>query len=148
MWSTPRTSVESGTSSTYIQGRLDHLCSANPKLLQETTGQTATFAAAGRDGPSSPIVVLQVCDNRTACATASTTVNIGNGAPTATFTAPSAVEEGHQVVLSLTNPTDPSPADNAAGFTYAFDCGTGAGFGPFGAAAYSSCATADNGSRP
>jgi choice-of-anchor A domain-containing protein len=44
-------------------------------------------------------------------------------APTATFNAPASVTGGFN--LSLTGVADVSSADTAAGFTYAFDCGSG-----------------------
>ena len=88
----------------------------------ETPGQNVTFLAAGRDGPSSQTVVLQVCDNKGACATSSTTVNINNVAPAATFTASSPIDEGGSSSLSLTGASDRSAADVTAGFRYSFAC--------------------------
>jgi hypothetical protein len=73
------------------------------------------------------------------------TVTIDNVAPTATFNAPQSVDEGSNIELSLTNPSDPSSADTTAGFTYAFDCGSG--YGDFGHSNTASCPTDDNGSR-
>src|SRR5207245_2309313 len=55
------------------------------------------------------------------------TVNVNNVAPIATLNAPSAVDEGSAIALSLTGASDPSSADTAAGFSYAFDCGDGSG---------------------
>ncbi len=66
-------------------------------------------------------------------------------APTATFNAPGSVSEGSSIALSLTGATDVSSADVAAGFTYAFDCGSG--YGAFGASASTTCPTTDDGSR-
>src|SRR5205823_1246424 len=63
-----------------------------------------------------------------------------------TFNAPSSVNEGTPIFLSLTSPHDPSNADTAAGFTYKFDCGLGAGFQP-SPDNTASCPTDDNGSR-
>jgi PKD repeat protein len=81
--------------------------------------------------------------------TASTTftLTVNNVAPTATFSAPTSVSEGSAINFSLTAPLDPSSADTAAGFTYAFDCGDGTGFGVFSATSSRSCPTADNGTR-
>jgi PKD domain len=73
-------------------------------------------------------------------------VTITNVAPTATFNYPSAaVNEGDSFNLSLTDPSDPSSADTTAGFTYAFDCGSG--YGAFGSSDTASCPTTDNGTR-
>ena len=75
----------------------------------------------------------------------STTVQIDNVAPTATFNAPSPVNEGSNIALSLDNADDTSTVDKNAGFTYAFDCG--AGYGAFGSTSSASCPTTDNGTR-
>ena len=75
-------------------------------------------------------------------------VTVANAAPEAVFIAsPATLVEGGSFTLSLTNPTDASPADVAAGFTYAFDCGDGSGFGPFGTSSTASCPTTDNSAR-
>ena len=72
-------------------------------------------------------VTLRVSDG-TNTVTASSQAIIVNVPPVATFTAPSnAIVTGNTFTLSLTNPIDPSPTDVAAGFTYAFDCGSGFG---------------------
>lgn len=68
-------------------------------------------------------------------------------APTATFAAPTSSFAGFPFTLSISDPEDPSAADEAAGFTYAFDCGDGSGYGAFGASASTSCATDDTGTR-
>ena len=75
------------------------------------------------------------------------TVTITNVAPTATFSNDGPVDEGSSFHLSLTNPSDPSSADTTAGFTYAFDCGDGSGYGAFSADATATCPTSDNGTR-
>jgi hypothetical protein len=74
----------------------------------------------------------------------SASVTVNNVAPSATLVAPASAVEGSPLAISLTNPTDPSPADTAAGFSYAFDCGTG--YGAFGASNSASC-TLDSGAR-
>ncbi|HSP72463.1 MAG TPA: PKD domain-containing protein, partial [Gaiellaceae bacterium] len=51
------------------------------------------------------------------------------------------------IALSLGGVHDPSAADTAAGFTYAFDCGDGAGLSAFGPDPTASCPTTDNGTR-
>ena len=75
------------------------------------------------------------------------TVTIDNVAPSATFEAPGAVNEGSDIHLALTSPTDPSSVDTLAGFEYAFDCGDGGGFGGFSATSTATCSTNDNGTR-
>jgi hypothetical protein len=109
----------------------------------ETPGQTATFAAA--DGPAAPTVAVRVVDDGGLAAAQQATITVRNVAPTATFNAPTSSPAGFAFTLSLTSPTDPSAADRAAGFTYAFDCG--AGYGAFGSASSASCPTTDVGTR-
>ena len=111
----------------------------------ETPGQSVTFSAAGLDGPSSRTIRVRATDTGGLSATASTTVTVLNVAPSATFNAPAPVDEGSPLELALTGSSDPSAADTAAGFEYAFDCGSG--FGPFGPASSASCPTSDNGTH-
>jgi hypothetical protein len=111
----------------------------------ETAGKSATFSAAALDGPTSVTVGVQVTDDAGATATDTATINVKNVPPAATFVAPSSAFAGFPFALSLTGPHDPSTADTAAGFTYAFDCGSG--YGAFGSAAAASCPTTDPGAR-
>jgi uncharacterized protein len=91
----------------------------------ETPGQTATFSAASIDGPTTRSVAVRATDSGGLSAIASATITVSNVAPTATFNAPASVTAGSDFVLSLSDPFDPSGTDTSAGFTYAFDCGTG-----------------------
>ena len=111
----------------------------------ETQGRTPTFSAAALDGPSTYTVGVQVTDDGSATATDTATINVVNVSPTATFGAPASSSPGALFTLSLTGPNDPSTADTAAGFTYAFDCGSG--FGDFGSASTASCPTSDTGTQ-
>jgi PKD repeat protein len=74
-------------------------------------------------------------------------VTVNNVPPTATFNAPTSVSGGSPIVISLTSPSDASTVDVTAGFTYAFDCGDGAGYNAFSATTTRSCPTSGTGSR-
>jgi endonuclease/exonuclease/phosphatase family metal-dependent hydrolase len=108
----------------------------------ETAGQTATYSAA--DGPATRTVRVRATDG-TSSTIASATVTIANVAPSATLNAPATVFAGFPFTISLTGASDPSAADTAAGFEYAFDCGSG--YGAFGTAASAACPTSDVGTR-
>jgi predicted extracellular nuclease len=107
----------------------------------ETPGQSVIFT--GVDGPATLTVNVQVTDNGGLTAVASTTVTIINIPPTATFNTPASVDEGSDILLSLTNPVD-VPADLGS-LQYAFDCGSG--YEAFSASNTASCPTVDNGTR-
>lgn len=109
----------------------------------ETPGQTATFAAD--DGPATRTVNVRATDTGGLSTTASTTVTVANVAPTATFHAPTSVLAGSDFTLSLTDSFDPSGADTAAGFTFAFDCG--AGYAAFSSNPSVTCPTTVTGDR-
>jgi hypothetical protein len=110
----------------------------------ETPGQAVTFSASGLDGPSAHTVKVKVTDGGGLTGVSSATVNVVNVAPSATFAAtPSSVFAGFSFTLSLTSPIDPSPADVAAGFEYAFDCGSG--YGAFGTSSTKKCPTSNTG---
>jgi len=111
----------------------------------ETTGQSVGFSAD--DGPATPTVRVQVTDDIGQTATDQVTVTVRNVPPTATFSAPASSNAGFPFTLSLSAPSDPSAADTAAGFAYAFDCGDGAGYGTFGSSASATCPTSDVGTR-
>ena len=108
----------------------------------ETPGQSVSFSSD--DGPASPVVTVRVTDDVGLTSTALATVTVKNVAPTVTALSASPVNGlvGQGITLTGTA-TDPSTADTAAGFSWAFD--TGSGFGPFGAngfvASFSSCGT-------
>ncbi len=110
----------------------------------ETAGQTATFSAAAIDGPATRTVAVRSSDG-TASTVSTATVSVTNVAPTARFTAPSSTFAGFPFTLSLDDAADPSTADTAAGFQYAFDCGSG--YGAFGSSSSASCPTSTVGTR-
>jgi uncharacterized protein len=105
----------------------------------ETPGQSVVFHAD--DGPATQTVSVQATDSTGATATSSATVTVRNVAPTATFNAPAQATVGVPFTISLSSPHDASAGDTAAGFAYAFDCGDGSGFGPYGSATSATCRT-------
>ncbi len=92
-------------------------------------------------------VVLTVTDERGATASAPVVVTVDNVAPSAAFIAPVAATEGGSFELSVSGATVPSPGDAVAGFTSAFECGDGSGYGAAGAATSIICAAIDDDTR-
>ena len=76
-------------------------------------------------------------------------VNVVNVAPTATLSNNGPVNEGQAATITFTNPSDPSSADTAAGFHYAYSCTNaslaGATYVNSSIAATTSCTFADDG---
>jgi len=132
---------------------------ANPAETVTLTASVGTVTKSGTnasgtwswsfgttDGPAqSQTVTITATDSTGMSSSTTFSLVVTNVAPTATFNAPSSVSEGSNINLSLTSPSDPSSADTTAGFTYAFDCGSG--YGAFSATSTASCSTNDNGSR-
>ena len=90
-------------------------------------GTTATGATVTKTYAQSRTytVTLTVTDAAGAASAVTTTVNVADVPPTATIVAPAGVRLGARFTLSLTNASDVSPQDHAAGYTYQFDCGQG-----------------------
>jgi hypothetical protein len=111
-------------------------------------GSSNTVSCPTTDGPATLTIGAKARDKDDAESDPVTeNVTVQNVAPSATFNAPSPVNEGSSFSLSLTGASDPSSVDVTAGFSYAFDCGDGAGYGSFGGSSSTSCSTTDNGSR-
>jgi HYR domain-containing protein/PKD domain-containing protein len=89
--------------------------------------QAAATASCHYDDNGPHIVKVRVVDKDGAEALSSTTIDVVNVAPSATFSNSGPVDEGSSFTLTMSGATDPSNADTAAGFRYAFDCGTGYG---------------------
>jgi YVTN family beta-propeller protein len=86
----------------------------------DETGVTPTFSAVGLDGPSFVTVTVRVTDAGGLVGMDTAVVAITNVAPTPTIlNAPAGSPQGIPISLSSAV-TDPSPADAAAGFTYAW----------------------------
>lgn len=77
----------------------------------ETPGQSVAFSAATLDGPASRTVVLQVCDDQSACATDPATVNVSNVPPTVNAGPDQVAGVGQVVNLAPATFTDPGLAD-------------------------------------
>jgi PKD repeat protein len=92
-------------------------------------------------------VKVTVTDKDGGSGSAQFTANVANVAPTATFSNDGPVNEGSDFHLYLTGPSDPSGADTSAGFQYAFDCGSGSGYGAYSGTPSATCSTTDNGVR-
>lgn len=125
-------------------GTLLHAWSVDsgPGAIEGASGPSATFSASGVDGTaaSTAIVRLTVTDASGATATAVTQVQIDNVSPTATLSAtPGSVYPGEVVVLSFSGAADPSAADTAAGFAFAYACSEADPLGPFSIATSHPC---------
>jgi FtsP/CotA-like multicopper oxidase with cupredoxin domain len=103
-------------------------------------GSTASFTNV--EGPTDETVTVTATDPHGATATASSAVHVDNTAPAATF-APGTSNEGSPFTLNVNGVTDLSPADVAAGFEYAFDCG--GGYAAFSRTSSALCGTTDSG---
>ena len=111
----------------------------------EDSGEAASVICQFDDGPSTATVRARIIDRNDGFSEYTTTVEVTNVPPTASFGAPEAVGEGSTIDLTFTGAIDSSSADIAAGFDYAFDCGDG--YGEFGAASTFSCPTSNQGER-
>lgn len=88
-----------------------------------------TVKFSHNDGPLvNQLVTITATDSNGAQTTATFTLNVNNVAPTAVLSVnPATLTAGEASTLSLGSASDPSSVDTTTGFTYAFDCGTGAG---------------------
>jgi PKD repeat protein len=103
-------------------------------------GTTSALASRGKRyaDQGTYTATLTMTDASGATSVDSATVQVSNAAPTALLHIPARVFEGSAYTLSLGSIADAGSADVAT-LQYAFDCGDGAGFGSFGAAASTSC---------
>jgi hypothetical protein len=122
----------------------------DPLTYQWDFNNDGLFDASGQDvswtwmDNGTPTVLLKVTDAQGGEGTATVVVTVNNVAPTATLNAPN-VNEGSDILLSLTSPYDPGSADTSAGFTYNFDCGSG--YIGWSSTSTTSCPTTDKGTR-
>ncbi len=101
-------------------------CNAGPISASHTYADNGAYT-----------ITVTVTDTNGGTGSGTSTANIANVAPTATLSVPSPVNEGDSFAVTLTDPFDPSSADTAAGFKYAFGCdGT---LGPLGSGSSTTC---------
>jgi uncharacterized delta-60 repeat protein len=99
----------------------------NPNLL---AGSYAAASAAPStsftfpDGPAAPTVYGRIFDKDGGFSDYQTTVTVNDVAPTATAAGPATSVRGQPQTFTFTA-SDPSPADQAAGFAYTIDWGDG-----------------------
>jgi hypothetical protein len=96
-------------------GQFDDATGASPTL---TADQVAALGLG--DGPASRELDVRVSDGFTHT-DAAANVTVANVVPTATVSDDGPVVEGSDAHVTLTAPSDPSTADVAAGFRYAYD---------------------------
>jgi hypothetical protein len=93
----------------------------------DVTGATPALNRATRealgvnDGPASFNVRVRVSDGKDTTTSAATTLTLADTVPSATVGNSGPVNEGSTATVSFSNVTDPSGADTAAGFRYAYD---------------------------
>ncbi len=97
-----------------------------------------TWTYATTDNYATTTVNVTATDENGSQATDAFDTTANNVAPTAAINAPAAVLLSSGFQVSLTSPNDVSSADVTAGFTYAFDCGSGT-FGSFSASSTANC---------
>ena len=123
-----RFSCDGGTTWTAWSSTSTHACSTNDNGTRSVKGQV-------RD------------DDGGESAEYSASVTVNNVAPTATFGNNGPVNEGSNIMLSLTDPSDPSSVDTAAGFEYRFSCDNGSTWTAWTSSNTHACSTNDNGTR-
>ncbi len=116
-------------------------------ITKNDANGTWSWSFNTNDGPAQGQTVTITASDGTDTVTTTFSLTVNNVAPTATFNAPASANEGDQITISLTSPSDPSSADTAAGFTYAFDCDGDGIFGSIGTSSTFSCVVADSGTR-
>jgi uncharacterized delta-60 repeat protein len=109
---------------------------------------TWSWSFDSTDGPDdSQTVTITATDSDGAAISTTFALVVNNAAPTATFGNDGPVDEGSSFTMTLSETSDPSSADTAAGFEYAFDCSDGNGYSAFGDDSSATCATNDNAVR-
>jgi hypothetical protein len=159
----PTRTVDEGSSSTFAFTSQSDPSSADTSAgfhyaFSCTGGSLAaeTYASSGTvdskscsfgDGPGSQTVRARIIDKDGGFSEYTTAVTVANVAPSATFANDGPVDEGSAATVSFSNQNDPSSADTAAGFHYAFSCSNaslgGATYGTSGSVDSTSCSFDD-----
>ncbi|HSP73988.1 MAG TPA: hypothetical protein VLN26_16555, partial [Gaiellaceae bacterium] len=95
--------------------------------LQLAFDKTFRFDHVYDDNAPQGYMLTVVLSDGLATVTGSVHVEVANVAPVAALANDGPVGEGSPATISFSNQFDPSHADTAAGFTYAYDCGSGYG---------------------
>jgi len=126
-------------------------------------GSADTTFSTGSQGPidskdhtyddnRSYTVTVTVTDKDGGSGQSTFSVDVANVAPTATLSSSGPIDEGSSATVSFSAQHDPSNADTAAGFHYAFSCSngdlSGATYAGSGTAGSTTCSFDDNGTYP
>jgi hypothetical protein len=114
-------------------------CNGDGAYSDFSNQSNTNCSPASDDGPGTLDFGAKIRDRDGGVTEYTGNVSVANVAPEATFNAPTSVEEGRTINLSLTNPSDPSSVDTSAGFEYAFDCDGDGNYAAFSAQSSASC---------
>jgi hypothetical protein len=89
------------------------------------SSSTSASKSCNFDDEATNTVRVRVIDKDGGYNEYTTSVTVNGIKPTATLTNNGPIDEGNSVTLTMSNPNDPSAADIAAGFRYAFSCTNG-----------------------
>lgn len=133
-----QTAINAGTYSDNAGGNVSITASRGTVTKTGTSSGTWSWSQATTDGPAqSGPVTISATDSSGNLSTAAFSLTVNNVAPTATLNAPQTSYANKTFLVSMSYPSDPSSADTNAGFTYAFDCGSG--YSSFTSAEFVSC---------
>lgn len=119
-----QTATNSGRFSDLDENQVVTISSSVGMIVQQQTGQEGTWAWSfdSDDGPAqSQSVSIFATDDNGRTSEISFWLGVENLPPTASLSNSGPVNEGGSATVTFSNATDPSDADTAAGFTYAFD---------------------------
>ncbi|MES2465987.1 MAG: kelch repeat-containing protein [Verrucomicrobiota bacterium] len=100
------------------------LTASSGTLTQDNAAGTWAWTAMAGDGPASSSVTVTATDSLNGATNATFTLNVANAVPVAAIAAPGSGEAGTPLNFTFTA-ADPSPADEAAGFSWTLNFGDG-----------------------